>query len=120
MLTQRWHEMHDETFLVTQGTVRFHVPASANPELAKEGTAGNGEVHIDAANGDYVTVPIRAPHTFSNPFDEQAKFVNTYTPAFYINYFKIIGKYVLPAAPLQYVLKLIVLKTDGGGQAHEP
>lgn len=69
--------MHDETFLVTQGTVRFHAP--------------DGQV-IDAKMGDYVTVPIRAPHTFSNPFDEEAKFFNTYTPAFYIDYFKILAE----------------------------
>jgi mannose-6-phosphate isomerase-like protein (cupin superfamily) len=72
-----WHEMHDETFLVTQGTVRFHAP--------------DGAYH-DAHVGDYVTVPIRAPHTFSNPFDEEAKFFNTYTPAFYIDYFKILAQ----------------------------
>jgi len=68
-----WHEMHDETFLVTQGTIRFHAPDGAI---------------IDAKEGDYVTVPIRAPHTFSNPTNEPAKFFNTYTPAFYIDYFK--------------------------------
>jgi mannose-6-phosphate isomerase-like protein (cupin superfamily) len=66
---------HDETFLVTQGTVRFH--------------AKNGK-HIDAKAGDYVTVPTRSPHTFSNPFDEEAKFFNTFTPAHYINYFKLL------------------------------
>lgn len=27
---------------------------------------------VDAKAGDYVSVPIRAPHTFSNPFDEEA------------------------------------------------
>jgi len=35
---------------------------------------------------------ISGPHTFSNPFDEEAKFINTYTPAFYINYFKLLAK----------------------------
>jgi mannose-6-phosphate isomerase-like protein (cupin superfamily) len=74
-----WHEMHDETFLTTAGTVRFHLPGSAD---------------IDAAEGDFVTVPIRAPHTFSNPFDVEAKFVNTYSPAFYINYFKMLGEMI--------------------------
>jgi oxalate decarboxylase/phosphoglucose isomerase-like protein (cupin superfamily) len=69
--------MHDETFLVTAGVVRFH---------AADGT------HYDAATGDYVTVPIRAPHTFSNPGDVEAKFFNTYTPAFYIGYFKALAK----------------------------
>ncbi|KAJ8110075.1 hypothetical protein OPT61_g6978 [Boeremia exigua] len=72
-----WHEMHDETFLVTQGTVRFHAPDNT---------------HIDARVGDYVTVPIRAPHTFSNPTDQEAKFFNTYTPAFYIDYFRILAQ----------------------------
>ncbi|KAK5227232.1 hypothetical protein LTR72_003222 [Exophiala xenobiotica] len=72
-----WHEMHDETFLVTQGTLRFH--------------ALNGQT-VDAKQGDYVTVPTRSPHTFSNPHDEEAKFFNTYTPAFYINYFKLLAK----------------------------
>jgi quercetin dioxygenase-like cupin family protein len=69
--------MHDETFLVTQGMVRFHAP--------------NGAFH-DAHVGDYVTVPIRAPHTFSNPTDQEAKFFNTYTPAFYIDYFKVLAE----------------------------
>ncbi|CAG5143039.1 uncharacterized protein ALTATR162_LOCUS1272 [Alternaria atra] len=72
-----WHEMHDETFLVTQGMVRFHAP--------------DGAQH-DAHVGDYVTVPIRAPHTFSNPTNEEAKFFNTFTPAFYIDYFKILAE----------------------------
>jgi oxalate decarboxylase/phosphoglucose isomerase-like protein (cupin superfamily) len=77
--------MHDETFLTTAGTIRYHLP-SPNP--------GEPETTIDAALGDFVTVPIRAPHTFSNPFDEEAKFVNTYTPAFYINYFKMLAELV--------------------------
>jgi mannose-6-phosphate isomerase-like protein (cupin superfamily) len=72
-----WHEMHDETFLVTAGVVRFHVL--------------DGTYH-DAHVGDYVTVPIRAPHTFSNPGDVEARFVNTYTPAFYIGYFKALAE----------------------------
>lgn len=70
------HQQHDETFLVTQGKLRFH--------------ALNGKT-VDAALGDYVTVPTRSPHTFSNPFDEEAKFFNTYTPAHYINYFKLLA-----------------------------
>ncbi|TGO70689.1 hypothetical protein BELL_0683g00010 [Botrytis elliptica] len=62
-----WHEMHDECFLVTKG-----VPA--NP------STGESEKRIDAGVGDYVVVPPRAPHTFSNETDEEAKFVNTFTP----------------------------------------
>ncbi len=70
------HTQHDETFLVTQGTLRFH---------GKEGK------EIDAKTGDYMVVPPRAPHTFSNTFDEEAKFFNTFTPAYYINYFKLLA-----------------------------
>ncbi|KAJ5109142.1 hypothetical protein N7456_005817 [Penicillium angulare] len=74
-----WHEMHDETFLVTKGTVRFHVP---------------GKPDIDAKTGDYIVVPTKSPHTFSNPTDEEAVFFNTLTPAFYINYFKLLSDLV--------------------------
>lgn len=35
-----------------------------------------------------VTIPIRLPHKFSNPFDEEAVFVNTITPGFFVRYFE--------------------------------
>ncbi|KAL1963923.1 hypothetical protein VTN77DRAFT_7729 [Rasamsonia byssochlamydoides] len=66
-----FHEMHDEGFF--KGTVRFHSP---------------GRPDIDAKAGDMVTVPIRLPHRFSNPFDEEAVFVNTITPGFFVRYFE--------------------------------
>lgn len=47
---------------------------------------------MDAKTGDYVVVPTKSPHTFSNPFDEEARFLNTFTPAFYINYFKLLSE----------------------------
>jgi len=62
--------MHDETFLVTKGTIRFHIPGAPGLEAQE----------IDAKAGDYVVVPIRAPHTFSNPTNEEARFFNTFTP----------------------------------------
>lgn len=68
--------MHDESFLTLAGTVRFHGPDNS---------------HTDAAPGDYVTVPTRAPHTFSNPFDVEARTFFTCTPAFYIDYFKMLA-----------------------------
>ncbi|KAF7884773.1 uncharacterized protein EAF02_005109 [Botrytis sinoallii] len=64
--------------------ITFQVPA--NP------STGESEKRIDAGVGDYVVVPPRAPHTFSNETDEEAKFVNTFTPAFYIHYFKLLAK----------------------------
>ncbi|KAL1959370.1 hypothetical protein VTO42DRAFT_2173 [Malbranchea cinnamomea] len=68
-----FHEMHDEGFIVTKGRVRFHSP---------------GRPDVDAKAGDMVIVPIRLPHKFSNPFDEEAVFVNTITPGFFVRYFE--------------------------------
>ena len=72
--------MHDETFLVMKGTLRFFTTGLKDhlPDVV-------------AKAGDYVTVPTRAPHTFGNPFDEDAVFFNTFTPAFYVNYFKLLS-----------------------------
>ena len=70
------HRMHDETFLVTEGTIRFTVD----------------DIDYDAEAGDLVVVPTGAAHTFSNPFDQPATFFNTFTPAYYVNYFRDLGK----------------------------
>ena len=67
--------MHDETFLVTKGTVRFHVPEAPGLEAKV----------IDAKEGDYVVVPTRAPHTFENATDEEARFFNTFTPVSFLS-----------------------------------
>lgn len=72
-----WHEMHDESFLVTEGVVRFHIP---------------GKDPVDAHAGDYVVVPTRSPHTFSNIGPGTAKIFSTYSPAFYVNYFKLMSE----------------------------
>jgi len=64
--------------LVIQGIIRFAV---------------NEEGH-DVKTGEYVVVPTGAAHTFSNPFDEPAAFVTTFTPAYYVNYFRELGKVI--------------------------
>jgi quercetin dioxygenase-like cupin family protein len=69
---QHFHRMHDETFLVISGKVRFTT----------------GETNHDLHAGDYLVVPTGAPHTFSNPFDESAVFFNSFTPAYYVNYLR--------------------------------
>lgn len=84
--------MHDETFLVTKGTIRFHVP---NPDKP-----GEDLKTVDAHEGDYVTVPTHAPHTFSNPTDGESKFFNTFTPAYYINYFKLLSTMAETGKPM--------------------
>lgn len=71
-----WHRMHDETFFITKGRVRF---------VTDKG------IH-DAKAGDYIVVPIKAIHSFSNPFDEQAEFFNTFTPAFYVDYLRLLAQ----------------------------
>jgi mannose-6-phosphate isomerase-like protein (cupin superfamily) len=98
-----WHEMHDEGFLTSQGTVRYHLPLRENAVADTTTSAGEGQSEapigetgrpekiIDSPVGGWVTVPIRAAHTFSNPFNEEAKFINTFTPAFYINYLKMLS-----------------------------
>lgn len=84
--------MHDETFYITQGLIRFHVPDPDRP--------GFDKTVVDAKPGDYMVVPIRAPHTFSNPSDEEARIFFTSTPSFYINYFKLLSQLSKPDEPL--------------------
>lgn len=71
-----WHRTHDETFLVTKGRVRFF----------------NETGHVDTKAGDYVIVPPKAIHSFANPFDEEAIFFNTFTPAFYVHHLRLMAK----------------------------
>jgi mannose-6-phosphate isomerase-like protein (cupin superfamily) len=68
--------MHDETFFITKGRIRF--------------TTDKGDV--DTKAGDYVIVPTRSIHTFSNPFEEEAEFFNTFTPAYYVDYLRMLAK----------------------------
>jgi hypothetical protein len=84
--------MHDETFYITQGTVRFHVPDTSEE--------GKDKKIVDAKVGDFVVAPIRAPHTFSNPSNEEARIYFTSTPSFYINYFKLLSSIAKPDQPV--------------------
>jgi len=70
--------MHEETFLVLSGSVRFTTGTTAH----------------DTCTGDYVVVPLMASHTFSNETDEEATVYSTFTPAFYINYFRLLQEMV--------------------------
>ena len=78
---QHIHHEHDEVFIVTAGQLRFT----------------SGTESVDASAGTVVVVPIGIPHTFSNPFQETARFIGTMTPDLYIQYFRDIGQ--LPAGP---------------------
>ena len=41
-----------------------------------------------------VMIPLRLPHRFSNPFDEEAVFLNTTSPAHYVRYFQYLEELV--------------------------
>lgn len=71
--------MHDETFLVLKGTATFH---------------SRGATTV-AHEGDYVVVPPHAPHTFSNDAaDGDLVMYNSFTPAYYVNYFRLMAEMV--------------------------
>ncbi|KAL8725033.1 MAG: hypothetical protein Q9166_007608 [cf. Caloplaca sp. 2 TL-2023] len=90
-----FHEMHDEGFYVTKGKVRFHSP---------------GRGHLEAGPGELVTVPIRLPHKFSNPFDEEAVFINTITPGFFVRYFDYLEEMIGEGTTLTPEVNMAALK----------
>ncbi|HXW88316.1 MAG TPA: cupin domain-containing protein [Streptosporangiaceae bacterium] len=69
---QHRHAQHDEGFYVVSGSARFTV----------------GDRAYDAAAGTLVMVPPGASHTFANVTDEPAVLLNTFTPDFYVQYFR--------------------------------
>jgi mannose-6-phosphate isomerase-like protein (cupin superfamily) len=73
---QHVHRDHDETFIVTEGKLRFT----------------SGDDSVDVETGSCVTVPAGTPHTFSNPFGEAGKVICTLTPDLYVEYFRDLGK----------------------------
>jgi mannose-6-phosphate isomerase-like protein (cupin superfamily) len=66
------HHAHEEGFYILEGELEF---------LA-------GTETVRASAGTLVMVPIGALHTFSNPTDKPARFLNTFTPPLYIRYFE--------------------------------
>lgn len=81
------HHAHEEVFYVLEGELEF---------LA-------GTETVRAGAGTFVMVPIGALHTFSNPTDNPARFLNTFTPPRYIHYFEelsqLIQAGVAPSSP---------------------
>jgi mannose-6-phosphate isomerase-like protein (cupin superfamily) len=66
------HRAHEEGFYVLEGELEF---------VTETGT-------VRAPQGTWMTVPIGAVHTFRNPTDKPARFLNTFTPPLYIGYFE--------------------------------
>lgn len=73
---QHVHREHEEVFIVTQGKMRFT----------------SGTESFDVGAGSCVTVPVGTTHTFSNPFDEPARFILAVTPDRYVEYFRDLSK----------------------------
>lgn len=72
------HHAHEEGFYILEGELEF---------LA-------GTQSVRASQGTLVMVPIGAVHTFSNPTDKPARFLNTFTPPLYIGYFEEMSKLI--------------------------
>jgi mannose-6-phosphate isomerase-like protein (cupin superfamily) len=66
------HRSHEEGFYILEGELEF---------LA-------GTETVRAGQGTWVMVPIGTVHTFSNPTDKPARFLNTFTPPLYLGYFE--------------------------------
>jgi mannose-6-phosphate isomerase-like protein (cupin superfamily) len=72
------HHAHEEGFYVLEGELEF---------LA-------GTQIVRAVQGTWVMVPMGTAHTFSNPTDKPARFLNTFTPPLYIGYFEEMSKLI--------------------------
>ncbi|GHO78131.1 hypothetical protein KSD_59020 [Ktedonobacter sp. SOSP1-85] len=70
------HHAHEEVFYVLEGELEFLT----------------GTERVRACQGTFVMVPIGAVHTFSNPTDKTARFLNTFTPPLYVSYFEEMSK----------------------------
>ena len=77
------HRVHEEGFYMLEGELEFNV---------------DGKI-IQASTGSFVMVPIGVPHTFSNPGNIPARFLNTFTPPQYIHYFEEMSELVSKSGP---------------------
>jgi quercetin dioxygenase-like cupin family protein len=87
------HHAHEEGFYILEGELEF---------LA-------GTETVRASQGTLVMVPIGAVHTFSNPTDKPARFLNTFTPPLYIGYFEELSRLIQADGALdpQHVAELM-------------
>jgi len=105
---QHWHQMHDEIFFISKGTATFY---SRNDKIVAE-------------EGDTMVVPPCSPHTFGNETSEPVEILNTFTPAYYINYFRLMAEMatkgasgkVTPAIANRAMLQYATIQT---GEDHD-
>ena len=72
------HHAHEEGFYILEGELEF---------LA-------GTETVRAGQGTWVMVPMGTVHTFRNPTDNPARFLNTFTPPQYLGYFEEMGQLI--------------------------
>ncbi len=77
------HHAHEEGFYVLEGELEFLV----------------GTERIRASQGTFVMVPIGVAHSFGNPTERPARFLNTFTPPRYIGYFEEMSKLFQASGP---------------------
>jgi pimeloyl-ACP methyl ester carboxylesterase/mannose-6-phosphate isomerase-like protein (cupin superfamily) len=93
------HRAHEEGFYILEGEIEF--------------TVGGESIRVGA--GGWVFVPIGVPHTFRNPGDTSARFLNTFTPDRYIHYFEAMAAIGTPA-PAQVAEIMARYNTDVLGE----
>ena len=77
------HRAHEEGFYILEGEIEF--------------TVGTAPIRVGA--GGWVLAPIGVPHTFRNPGDTPARFLNTFTPDRYLHYFDELAAAATPDGP---------------------
>ena len=91
------HHAHEEGFYILEGELEFQV----------------GTDTIRAGQGAFVMVPMGIAHTFSNPTDQPARFLNIFTPPHYLGYFEELGQlYQAMAAPSRQQLAALMARSD--------
>ncbi|MBA3946430.1 MAG: alpha/beta fold hydrolase [Herpetosiphonaceae bacterium] len=78
------HRAHEEGFYILEGEIEFAV---------------GGET-MRVGVGAWVLAPIGVPHTFRNPGETPARFLNTFTPDRYIHYFDEMAAAINTSGPL--------------------
>lgn len=81
---QHLHTQHDEGFYVLSGTARF----------------SSGSTVRDAPSGSLVMIPSGVPHTFENATDEPTVMMSTFSPSFYVQYFRDIADMIASGRPM--------------------
>jgi quercetin dioxygenase-like cupin family protein len=94
------HRAHEKGFYILEGEIEF--------------TVGGTSIRVGA--GGWVLVPIGVSHTFRNPGDTPARFLNTFTPDRYIHYFEAMATTGTPA-PAQVAEIMAQYNTDVLGES---